>query len=56
MLYEVITDEDCEGFNKAVQASNLADKDVILRVLSMYSDPDVRETEIKKMAARNNFV
>lgn len=44
-------DEDWAGFQAAVQQSNLADKDVILRVLSMYSDPDVREKEIKNMAA-----
>jgi len=44
-------DEDWEGFKKAVEQSNLDDKDVILRVLSMYSDPDVREKEIKNMAA-----
>ncbi len=44
------TDEDWDGFQKAVQASNMADKDVILHVLSMYSDPEIREREIKKMA------
>lgn len=43
-------DEDWEGFQKLVQESNMADKDIILRVLSMYNDPNVRETEIKKMA------
>jgi Tfp pilus assembly protein PilF len=48
---ETTPDEDWAGFKKAVQESNLADKDVILRVLSMYSDPNVREKEIKNMAA-----
>ncbi len=48
---ETTPDEDWEGFKKAVQESNMEDKDVILRVLSMYSDPDVREKEIKNMAA-----
>ncbi|MCD6202661.1 MAG: hypothetical protein J7K46_12725 [Bacteroidales bacterium] len=44
------TAEDWEGFKKLVAASNMKDKDLILRVLSMYSDPDVREKEIKNMA------
>lgn len=44
-------DEDWDGFKKAVQESNMDDKDVILRVLSMYSDPDVREREIKNLSA-----
>ncbi len=48
---ETTPDEDWEGFKKAVQESDMEDKDLILRVLSMYSDPDVREREIKKMAA-----
>jgi len=45
------TTEDWEGFKKQVQESNIEDKDLILRVLSMYSDPEVREKEIKNMAA-----
>jgi tetratricopeptide (TPR) repeat protein len=44
------TTEDWEGFKKMVQESNIQDKDLILRVLSMYSDPEVREKEIKNMA------
>ncbi len=44
------TAEDWEGFKKLVAASNMKDKDLILRVLSMYSDPEVREKEIKNMA------
>ena len=42
--------EDWEGFQQLVQESNIADKDLILRVLSMYSDPSVRENEIKNMS------
>ncbi len=48
---ETTPDEDWEGFKNLVQQSNIEDKDLILRVLSMYSDPDVREKEIKNMAA-----
>ena len=40
-----------EGFQELVAASDLADKDLIIRVLSMYSDPAVREKEIKNMSA-----
>ena len=42
--------EDWEGFQQLVAESNLEDKDLILRVLSMYSDPAVRENEIKNMS------
>jgi len=47
----VTTAEDWEGFKEEVKASNIQDKDLILRVLSMYSDPAVREKEIKNMSA-----
>jgi len=43
--------EDWEGFQELVNNSNIEDKDLILRVLSMYSDPDVREREIKNMSS-----
>lgn len=43
--------EDWEGFKKMMESSNLRDKDLILRVLSMYSDPNTREREIKNIAA-----
>ncbi|MBQ6286330.1 MAG: hypothetical protein IJK73_01570 [Bacteroidales bacterium] len=43
--------EDWEGFQELVQNSNIQDKDLILRVLSMYSDPAVRESEIKNMSS-----
>lgn len=42
--------EDWEGFKSLVSESNIEDKDLILRVLSMYSDPAVRESEIKNMS------
>lgn len=42
--------EDWEGFKELVQASDIPDKGVILQVLSMYSDPQVREREIKNMS------
>lgn len=44
------TSEDWDGFQKAVQASNVEDKELIIRVLSMYSDPVVREKEIKNLS------
>ena len=43
--------EDWEGFQELVAASDIQDKELILRVLSMYSDPVVREREIKNMSA-----
>ena len=43
--------EDWEGFQELVQNSSIRDKDLILRVLSMYSDPAVRESEIKNMSS-----
>ena len=43
--------EDWEGFQELVNNSNLEDKELILRVLSLYSDPNVREREIKNMSA-----
>lgn len=43
--------QDWEGFKELVEASNIQDKDLILRVLSMYSDPAVRESEIKNISA-----
>ncbi len=43
--------EDWEGFQELVAASDIEDKDLIIRVLSMYSDPAVREKEIKNMSA-----
>lgn len=45
------TAEDWDGFQKLVAASNIQDKDVILRVLSMYQDPEERERQIRNMSA-----
>ncbi|HAZ04683.1 MAG TPA: hypothetical protein DCY97_21325 [Marinilabiliales bacterium] len=45
------TPEDWEGFKKLMQESDIQDKELILRVLSMYSDPVVREKEIKNISA-----
>ena len=42
--------QDWEGFREAIEKSDIEDKDLILRVLSMYSDPAVRESEIKNMS------
>ena len=43
--------EDWEGFQELVAASDMEDKELIIRVLSMYSDPAVREKEIKNMSS-----
>ena len=45
------TAQDWEGFQELVAASNLQDKDLILRVLSMYKDPQEREQQIRNMSA-----
>ena len=44
------TAQDWEGFMKLVQSSKIQDKDVILRVLSMYKDPQEREQQIRNMS------
>lgn len=45
------TAEDWDGFQELVAQSNIQDKDVILRVLSMYKDPEEREAQIRNMSA-----
>ncbi len=45
------TAEDWDGFRELVEKSNIQDKDLILRVLSMYSDPEQREKEIKNISS-----
>ena len=45
------TAEDWEGFQELVSKSSLQDKDVILRMLSMYKDPEEREQQISNMSA-----
>lgn len=47
----VTTAEDWEGFKTAMEASSIADKDLILRVLTMYPDGETREKEIKNLSA-----
>lgn len=44
------TAEDWDGFQQLVQASDIQDKDVILRVLSMYKDPQEREQQIRNIS------
>ena len=46
-----ITAEDWEGFQIAMEESNIQDKDLVLRVLKMYSDPEEREAQIKNLSA-----
>ena len=45
------TAQDWEGFQELVSKSNIQDKELILNVLSMYSDPEQREREIKNMSS-----
>jgi Flp pilus assembly protein TadD len=45
------TPEDWDGFREMLERSNIQDKELILRVLSMYTDPDVREREIRNLSA-----
>lgn len=51
LLKVTSTPEDWEGFKQLLEASDIKDKELILRVLSMYSDPEVREKEIRNIAA-----
>ncbi len=44
------TGEDWDGFKKLMEESTVADKDLILRVLTMYNDPNQRRTEIKNLS------
>ncbi len=45
------TAQDWDGFQELVSKSNIQDKDLVLRVLSMYQDPEQREKEIKNISA-----
>lgn len=45
------TPEDWEGFRRLVSESNIQDKNLILSVLSMYSDPEEREREIHNLSS-----
>ena len=51
LLKTVVTPEDWDGFRKLMEASTIRDKDLVLRVLSMYSDSEVRDREIHNLAA-----
>lgn len=46
-----ITAEDWEGFKALMENSNIQDKELVLRVLNMYSDPEEREAQIKNLSA-----
>ena len=46
----LVTAEDWDGFKALMEKSNIKDKELVLRVLSMYSDPAVREKEIKNIS------
>ena len=45
------TAEDWEGFQELIMKSELPDKELILRVLSMYEDPEEREAQIKNISS-----
>lgn len=49
-VYARYTAEDWEGFRQLVSASDLQDKELILRVLEMYPDSETREREIKNIS------
>lgn len=49
-LKSKFTPEDWDGFKELMENSNIQDKELILRVLSMYSDPEVREREIRNLS------
>ncbi len=44
------TPEDWDGFRELMEKSDIQDKELILRVLSMYNDPEVREREIRNLS------
>ena len=50
-IAENITAEDWDGFKALVENSNMQDKDLVLRVLKMYTDPEEREAQIKNLSA-----
>jgi hypothetical protein len=49
MIHTSSTSEDWPGFQKLMSASDIAMKDVVLRIVASNSDPDARNMEIKKM-------
>jgi Tfp pilus assembly protein PilF len=50
-LSNKLSAEDWDGFQTLMQESEIDDKEVILRILSMYEDPEEREREIKNISA-----
>lgn len=46
-----VTAQDWDGFQAAMENSNIQDKELVLRVLSMYQDPEERENQIKNLSA-----
>lgn len=51
LFNQQVVPEDWEGFQEAMEHSSIQDKELILRVLSMYPDPETREREIKNIAS-----
>ena len=51
LLKVVVTPEDWDGFKSLMEKSTIRDKELVLRVLSMHSDPEVRDREIHNLAA-----
>ena len=45
-----VTAEDWAGFQEALENSNINEKEMVLRVLSMYTDPEEREAQIKNLS------
>ncbi len=50
-IFAEFTAEDWAGLQELVENSNIQDKELILRVLSMYNSPEERERELKNLAA-----
>lgn len=50
-LTSQFTPEDWEGFQKLVEASNIQDKGLILQVLKMQKDPEMREKELRNLSS-----
>lgn len=50
-IESTVTAEDWDGFQKAIAASDIQDKQLVLRVLSMYTDPEEREAQIKNLSS-----
>ena len=46
-----ITAEDWAGFQTLLENSNMQDKELVLRVLGMYTDPEEREAQIKNLSS-----